>query len=257
MSLKAWTPAGLPLKRWEHYPKVSSTNTVAREWAAGVDDIELPLLVTCDRQIAGRGRGGKSWTHEPGNLAFSIVTASDPATSHWLALWTAICLHQTARYFLPTQQCTLKWPNDLLIDGRKNAGILIEKVGPRLRTITGVGLNLTQPTSEIEDGQAVFSWSEAGQEFESGHVLHDFLARWLKQDFQKPNSQQAILDYFGEVDHLAGHTIEVVQAGKTTRGPYLGLSSQGFLQMAPEDERPGAAPVVIPSCDRVRRVDVP
>lgn len=255
MTLSVWSLADLPIQRWEHYPKVNSTNTVAREWAAGVDDDQLPLLVTCDWQTAGRGRGAKVWTHEPGNLAFSLVTHSIAGSTPWMAFWTAKCLHQTAHHFLPDQTCTLKWPNDLMIEGRKNAGILIESVGPRLRMITGIGLNLKQPTSEIENGQDVFAWSDSGREFDICQVLSHFLSLWLPLDWQTPASQRSLLEYFTRCDHLTGQTVEVEQAGNRIRGRYAGLSPQGFLQLIPEDCPTENGPLTIVSCDRVRGVE--
>ncbi|MDQ6922481.1 MAG: biotin--[acetyl-CoA-carboxylase] ligase [Candidatus Dormibacteraeota bacterium] len=95
----------------------------------------LPLgsVVVADQQTAGRGRLGRRWDAPPGSaLLASFVLPSRPLASLAAGVAAAVACGESVR---------LKWPNDLLIDGRKLAGILVEQRGGRC--VVGIGVNLT------------------------------------------------------------------------------------------------------------------
>jgi BirA family biotin operon repressor/biotin-[acetyl-CoA-carboxylase] ligase len=163
----------LPIPEFRYYTSVGSTNDVAATWAAqGAPDL---ALVIADEQTAGRGRAGRRW-HTPlgAALAFSLVLhpPSDLADSsaHLTALG-ALAVSEALRqhYQLPAQ---IKWPNDVLLNGKKICGVLVEASwrGPRLESaVLGIGVNvapmalpppeisLTIPATSVEDqlGRAV------------------------------------------------------------------------------------------------------
>src|SRR5262249_2746533 len=106
-----------------------------------------PLWVTATRQTAGRGRRGHAWTSQPGNLYASLLVTDAAPSPHLpelcfvvaLAVRDAICA--VAPSLAPVLK--LKWPNDLLLDGAKIVGILIEaeRVGSSTATVIGIGIN--------------------------------------------------------------------------------------------------------------------
>ncbi|MBM7413255.1 BirA family biotin operon repressor/biotin-[acetyl-CoA-carboxylase] ligase [Clavibacter michiganensis] len=109
------------------------------------------VVLTLD-QTAGRGRRGRVWTAPPGRaLAVSVLCAPgrgdlDPG---WLPLAAGLALVATLRDIVPTPaEVTLKWPNDVHVDGRKVSGILGELVAPG-RMLVGTGLNLTLEEDEL------------------------------------------------------------------------------------------------------------
>jgi BirA family biotin operon repressor/biotin-[acetyl-CoA-carboxylase] ligase len=138
----------------EVLPEVGSTN--AHALALGRDGARDPVVVTAWRQTAGRGRAGRPWDALPGQaltlslalpLALADVPGGGSALSLAVGLWTAQALDALrAQASAPAVQ--LKWPNDLWIDDRKLAGILIEAIqGPSLPpaqrwVVIGLGLNL-------------------------------------------------------------------------------------------------------------------
>jgi BirA family biotin operon repressor/biotin-[acetyl-CoA-carboxylase] ligase len=102
-----------------------------------------PLWIVARSQSAGRGRRGRAWVSEPGNLYTSLVL-SDPGPSERaaeLSFVAALALHDAVGGRIPglAGRLALKWPNDLLIDRNKCAGILIEGEGPAI--VIGIGLN--------------------------------------------------------------------------------------------------------------------
>src|SRR5262245_9745242 len=107
---------------------LTSTNTeglaLARAGERG------PLWVTAERQSAGRGRRGRSWTSERGNLFASLLLTDPAPAEHWpeLSFVAALALHDAVAELAPPlkPQLAIKWPNDLLLTRAKFAGILVE-----------------------------------------------------------------------------------------------------------------------------------
>lgn len=134
----------------ELLPETPSTNQVAAERArAGAPD---GLLVVADHQTAGRGRLDRTWETPAGAaITFSLVLRPTvPASSWpWLPLLTGHTVAKALAAF--GYETRLKWPNDVLIEGRKVAGILVERVdtdsGPA--AIVGVGINVSTPAEEL------------------------------------------------------------------------------------------------------------
>jgi BirA family biotin operon repressor/biotin-[acetyl-CoA-carboxylase] ligase len=108
------------------------------------------LVLVAETQTAGRGRLGRSWSGPPrAALAFSVLlrpVAVAPAARAWLPLLTGIAVAAALRAEAGVT-ATLKWPNDVLVDGRKIAGILAEAHGDAI--VAGVGLNVTLTRAEL------------------------------------------------------------------------------------------------------------
>lgn len=133
-------PAG---HRLIHFERIDSTNAEARRLAAGGE--RGPLWIWSDEQTAGRGRLGRTWVSEPGNLYVTCLfqTAAPVAAVAQVSFVAAIAVHELASDLLPKENFFLKWPNDALIGGAKFCGILAEVVGTSpTRVALGCGINL-------------------------------------------------------------------------------------------------------------------
>ena len=129
------------------YESLRSTN--AEALARGRAGERGPLWVTAAEQTAGRGRRGNLWVSEPGNLYASLLMTDVAPAAHLpelcfvaaLAVRDAVCMAAPEL----ASQLRLKWPNDLLLNGSKLAGILIEaeSVGGQTITAAGIGVNCT------------------------------------------------------------------------------------------------------------------
>ncbi|HTR74869.1 MAG TPA: biotin--[acetyl-CoA-carboxylase] ligase [Solirubrobacterales bacterium] len=125
-----------------HFRRVGSTNTVARELAAA--GAPHGTVVTADEQTAGRGRQGRAWTAPAGAaLLYSAVLRPLEPRHALLPLAVALAICDTAEELRPGIECQVKWPNDVHLDGRKLAGILIEARPQDGWAVIGIGLNLT------------------------------------------------------------------------------------------------------------------
>lgn len=132
--------------RLEVFDSLDSTNEeVRRQAEAGAAE---GLAVLARQQTAGRGRRGRSWESPPGNLFLSLLLRpkSSPAEAATLSFLTAVALLEALDLAAVPAKLTCKWPNDVLVNGAKVAGILLEsRTGPDgvLGWVTvGIGVNL-------------------------------------------------------------------------------------------------------------------
>jgi BirA family biotin operon repressor/biotin-[acetyl-CoA-carboxylase] ligase len=129
-----------------HHELTESTNDVARELAA--EGAASGTVVTADEQTAGRGRTGRKWSAPPGSaLLCSAILRPLEAHHSLLPLAVPLAVCDAAEALAPVE-CQVKWPNDVWLDERKLAGVLIEARFPDWAVI-GVGLNLSIPDDEF------------------------------------------------------------------------------------------------------------
>lgn len=139
------------------------------------------LWIRAGRQVRGRGRQGRAWTSDPGNLAASTLVRlapGDPAAAT-LALVAAVALQETLATIAPDAGIRIKWPNDLTIGDAKLSGILLERAADAV--VIGFGVNLA--SAPVIDDRIVASLVDAaGTGAEPAVVvemLAETLARWI------------------------------------------------------------------------------
>lgn len=131
-----------------HFSRTDSTNTRARELAAA--GAAHGTVVTAGEQSEGRGRQGRSWTAPAGKaLLYSAILRSLDQDNALLPLIVPLAVCEAAEELEPGIECGVKWPNDVLVDGRKLAGVLIEARPQDGWAVIGVGLNLTIAPEEF------------------------------------------------------------------------------------------------------------
>lgn len=160
------------------FEELPSTNSYAKK-TEGEDSLHGTLILT-DYQSAGRGQHERSWEVEPGqNLTFSLIF--EPQKAERLNLLTLVCALAIKESFesLLNVSASLKWPNDILINGKKVCGILTETVfiGNKLdRVVVGVGLNVNQLMfPEALEGVATSLRNETGKEVSREALLIEIL----------------------------------------------------------------------------------
>lgn len=156
----------LDLKRVFVLRETDSTQGAAKRMNAQPGDV-----ITTFRQTAGRGRLGRDWmdTEEYG-VAVTIATL--PCPGELLALQYAIAVARSAESIL-NRQVQIKWPNDILVDGRKLAGILIEQSSTR--ALAGIGINVSQASWPDELVDKAVSFSQLGASIDRIEVLEILL----------------------------------------------------------------------------------
>ncbi|MGB8223324.1 MAG: biotin--[acetyl-CoA-carboxylase] ligase [Polyangiales bacterium] len=159
--------------------------------AAASEGAKEGHVVLADQQTRGRGAHGRQWLSPPGSdLYFSVVTrpAVDPASTALVTLATGLGVRDAVASLLPSRPVLVKWPNDIWIERRKCAGVLVESrtVGMRIDSmIIGVGLNVNRvdwPPDLASNATSLRAEHGSGEAFDRGDVLATVLAhmeRWV------------------------------------------------------------------------------
>ncbi len=136
-----------------HLEQTTSTNTVAAEYAN--DPTNDGLVVLADTQTAGRGRLGRSWSSPPGEGIWVSILLFPPEPlrrSSLLTILAAVAVCETIHGVVHLQ-CSIKWPNDVYIQGKKVCGVLVEQnlgaFGGTPSAILGIGLNVSTPAQRF------------------------------------------------------------------------------------------------------------
>lgn len=149
----------------EVYDELDSTNAEARRRAEAGEG--GPVWIMAAVQTAGRGRRGRDWSMERGNLAATLLTLTDrpPAEAAQLSFVAALAACDLADTCLGVGAARLKWPNDVLVHGRKAVGILVEsgtRADGRLWLAVGIGVNLAHAPRDVERPATAFADHMAG-----------------------------------------------------------------------------------------------
>ena len=170
--------------------EVDSTNAEALRRAAIGE--RGPLWLMTRRQTRGRGRSGRSWQSAPGNLAATLLFAPGCPLGilHQLSLLTGVAVHDgisdlTREASAAAGQLALKWPNDILVDGAKLGGILIESTTFGATTVAAIGIGVNVASAPIIGDRASACLAELGIAVPARKVLDaisaalvTWLARW-------------------------------------------------------------------------------
>lgn len=211
----------------EYRAETGSTSTdLAARLRAGDPVAEGDWLVA-DRQSAGRGRQGREWFDGAGNFMGSTVVRvgpGDPPPSS-LALVAGLSLHDTLAPLLGDASPMLKWPNDVLVNGAKLAGILLEREGEAV--IVGVGVNLA--VAPVLPDRPTVSLAALGGD-PSRDLFAEALAAAFARDLERWRlyGLGPVVARWLAVGHPAGTPLRVEDG---VSGTFVGLSSEGALQL--------------------------
>jgi BirA family biotin operon repressor/biotin-[acetyl-CoA-carboxylase] ligase len=213
-----------PGKRIEYYQTVDSTmNAAAR--------LEPGAVVVAEEQTAGQGRHGHSWHSEPGSGIYCSM-ALGPSPALTLALGLAA---QNAIFKATGLHCDLRWPNDLMLGGKKVAGVLAQ--GSEGRAIAGIGINVNHtsfPPELAGEAASLRGWGRTeGPEL----CREDILIALLRAvNIYAALPQGDILRMFTQSSSYArGRRVVVQQADGAIEGVTAGLDPAGFLIVRRDD----------------------
>jgi len=216
------------------FETIDSTSNCARA-LAGCFAPEGTVVIS-EEQTAGKGRLGRTWLANPReNLTFSIILrpALPPEAVNLLPLYVAVSVAQVCQQVARTKiEC--KWPNDLMVNGKKFGGILLEgsvKQNELEYVVVGIGLNVNQTSFSPELQQKATSLRLAsGKEINREMLFREILLR-LETDYQtvKTSGFQSILPSWLSFSSMNGKQISVEQNGSVFSGTVKGLSPDGGL----------------------------
>lgn len=224
---------------YHFYPVVSSTNDVAKELAR--QGAPEGTLVVAEEQTGGRGRLGRAWHSPPGGLWFSLILrppVSPAATQSLPVLLSLAVTDGVAAFLLPSVE--VKWPNDIVYQGKKVGGILVE-LGAEAEAVhfvvAGIGLNVNITSFPAPLEKTATSLQKiAGKALSRPQLLSAILAaaeryysRWCREGFAP---------FREDYEHrlcLLGREVEICCGGSITRGTVAGVDAEGRLVLVSPD----------------------
>jgi BirA family biotin operon repressor/biotin-[acetyl-CoA-carboxylase] ligase len=253
------------IRHAEIHESLGSTNDRAAE-LAGRLDIELPALIAARHQTAGRGRGKNAWWSADGALTFSVLlepAAIGIGTVNWpqLSLATAVAVcdaiarevdaikedinpQPAIRNSQLQQRAAIKWPNDVMLDGAKVCGILIESPGgsapAKDRLIVGVGINVNnscrvehaereviQTNKELANATSLCDCT--GRRHDLQQLLFNTLRALETRARQLSGGDQELPAAWQQLCWLTEQRVDVQTGGNWIDGICMGIDSTGAL----------------------------
>jgi BirA family biotin operon repressor/biotin-[acetyl-CoA-carboxylase] ligase len=208
-----------------HFRLTDSTNARARELAeAGASG---GTVVTAEEQTAGRGRQGRSWVAPAGKaLLYSAILSPLDERHLMLPLAVPLAVCEAAEELEPGVECRIKWPNDVWVERRKLAGVLIEARPQNGWAVIGVGMNLAVEPGDFPPELRETATSLSGVPADDAcRCLDRALARWAEAD------AASVLAAWAERDALKGSEI----AWEGGSGVADGVDDRGCLLVALPD----------------------
>jgi BirA family transcriptional regulator, biotin operon repressor / biotin---[acetyl-CoA-carboxylase] ligase len=226
-----------------HFTEIGSTNTTAMQ--AAVQGAAEGSVFIAEAQLGGRGRGGHNWHSEAGSgIYVSVILRPrlEPSAALGLSLITGIAVHDAVKLTCDTA-ADLRWPNDVLLSGKKVAGILTETsadMRQRHHAVVGIGINVNQ--SAFPPDLAVHATSlriETGREWPRIAIVVALLES-LDRQYRALQSdpvaaQEQIIAAFEERSSFARGAMVTVHDREESATQYvgktLGLDERGFLRV--------------------------
>lgn len=212
-----------------------STNAELRRRAEAGERLGHLAVLLTDAQTAGRGRLGRTWTAPAGSaLAVSVLLRDLPADIDrwgWIPLAAGVAMTDAVAAQLPGRAVGLKWPNDVLVDGRKICGILAEVTAGAV--IVGTGVNTAMTVQQLPVPTAT-SFAALGVDVDVDRLVSDYLTGLGSAVAQLAGSGDAVASgLHGEVTARCltlGQTVNVsMPDGSTLRGRAARLAADGRL----------------------------
>lgn len=223
---------------FHHFYKIGSTNTTAM--AAAGDGAPEGSVFLAEEQTSGRGRGSNAWQSPRSTGIYCSVVlrpALPPSEVLILSLAAGLAVHAAIREIDSRVMPDLKWPNDVLIDGKKVCGILTEMNAEATRVryiVVGIGINVNQasfpkslPATSLRL-QTGSEWSRV----EVAAALLKSLDREYRQLLQNADARESILRRFAASSSwVQGKDVRIEENGSAFEGAAAGLDARGFLQV--------------------------
>jgi BirA family biotin operon repressor/biotin-[acetyl-CoA-carboxylase] ligase len=206
----------LSVESFQVYRETASTQDLAKAHAPE------QVVVLADQQTAGRGRLGREWHSEPETCVLMSVgkrITGQPHTHDLISMLTGVAVARAVSKLSPQALIRLKWPNDIMANDRKIAGVLIEAVDKMY--IIGIGLNVHAPTQyDSTIRETAISLSEIGAKSDRLRVVEEVLAHLGNVLLQRDS--QVLLNEWRSYSTL-GQTQTFEQAGQRITGEVLDL----------------------------------
>lgn len=216
-----------------HFDRIDSTNLEARRLAESGE--RGPLWILADEQTLGRGRHGRNWVSEPGNLyaTYLFSIGEGPQVAAQVSFVAALAVHDCVTALRPDMAARIKWPNDVLVGGAKFCGVLPEVVGESpTRIAIGCGVNIAHAPQGTP-----YPVAALGADLGLNAVLQALdasLTRRLAQWDEGRGFATIRADWAARALGLGG-AVTATAGGVRMTGTFMGLAGDGALLLGQGD----------------------
>ncbi len=253
--IKAGLKTSVIGKEIEYFKEIESTNVIACEIA---DSVAEGTVVIAESQTGGRGRLGRKWLSPEGGVWLSIILKPkvQPSYAPRITILSGVSVAKTIRSFGP--EAMIKWPNDVLINGKKVCGILTEieaEIDMIDHCVVGIGIDANVDTESFPEE---FRDSSTSLKKELGHeinrvefvqkLLEEFEALYVK--FQEGDFA-AILEEWRSMSATIGEWVKITTQTRTIYGEAIGVDNEGALILETDEGK--LEKIVAGNCEHLRR----
>lgn len=211
------------------FKELDSTNEFLEKFILGGKDYPIkPVLLFSKKQKKGKGRGGKNFYSPEGGIYFSILLPDFlPETTLPLKVGLYFAKKLKAKFKIPVK---VKWPNDLIIEGQKFGGILIEGKGHF--GIVGVGINLERDPSRFIKEKKITFLNKYLRKPLKVLEFYGLIENWVRRGFFRFIKKSFCLREWEKFSYFKkGDLLTWEEGGKKREGIYQGLTEEGFIRI--------------------------
>ena len=219
-----------------YYKEIDSTNNIAKKILNKVNLIRNNFLVLADTQINGRGKGNSHYFSPPKvGIYMSAALINPQCDLKFISVATSLAVYGAVKSFV-NADIKIKWPNDILINGKKVCGILTEgilsktqknKINP---AIIGIGINLQEDKNGFPEELSKIATS-ANINFEKKDEVINFLLQEILLDLKNEN-HNLVMDEYKNRSNLIGKVVNVIEntfTGETYQAKVIDITDKGHL----------------------------
>lgn len=229
-------------KKIRYYQEVNSTNAEAKRLAEG--ETGDGLLVISEQQTAGKGRRGRNWLSPKGDgiwMSILLKPNMKPVNASMLTLVTALAVAKTIREDLK-MDAYIKWPNDVVVNGKKVCGILTEmssEIDYIHYVVIGIGINVNieKFPEELQD-TATSLFIEGNKKWNRSKLIASILLEFesLYEQFLKTEDLREFILAYNKVLINNGRMVRILETREETPGKALGINEKGHLLVETQDK---------------------
>ncbi len=218
---------------WHHFDTIDSTN----DFLMGLETPERIPGTSCsaDVQTRGKGRNDRIWFSPPGGLYLSVLFTPARPMEDWgsMSFAAGLACKRAIERVDTSMAITFKWPNDLIIHGKKVAGILIQsRHGESPFAVVGIGINVQTPIDDLPH-RLLFPATSLRNEHDVDWSIRDLMemvrCELIRTVLEWEESPKSILDLWKTSSATMGRTIRVRFMGQTIEGIDRGIDALGNL----------------------------
>ncbi|HEX3022535.1 MAG TPA: biotin--[acetyl-CoA-carboxylase] ligase [Lachnospiraceae bacterium] len=222
-------------RKVKFFDEVGSTNTVAKQFAEEQDSDGL--LIVAEQQTQGKGRRGRNWDSPKGTgifMSLILKPVLEPSNASMLTLVAALAVNEGIRKYTGLESF-IKWPNDIVVNGKKVCGILTEmstEVDYINHIVVGIGINVN-----MRDFPAEIQHIASSLALESGHQIHraELIAMIMEQfehyyeQFLETKDLSNFMDHYNRMLINVNREVQIITTEESYLAYALGINEHGHL----------------------------